>query len=712
MTLLSPHRAFMDYPNSNQDLPLNQCENLEEVFDEITSELSQIEWSGIASNLRINPDKLHLVSLSSGCDLQRQKTLGLLCWVEDERSGATFERLVSALNQVDAKSLSGDVKAFSRLLRMRKASAQRKLEATQYYPLPISPHKNLPKSANGQWKFAELPHFILGSSSSAFFPSRSVPTNPTFDLTSSVSIHGARVNLLERNRWQIKTAKKNSRPATISGKTTQPRRRALGVHKRIGHVRIHTSIKTAVPLTNTPRDCHPEMMQEIIANKLFNYLLNETGSREILSMVSTLESINGLVVKRMTRGSINIETYIHKTTALKALWGHFESGQLNEMLQERLISENSLKMASAFDISLETSIDRAELESCLQQLQGSNRKSTAFNSSDRRATASYYRGSSPPRNKVSFSKYPRVPYSGLQSSSKLRAASVPHSRSINVELAPSIRTVKPEPRSSDWRADKARPPAKGDKLPGVVFAEDALVPPPETAKEDVRTTGNDEEVHSAPPPSPDLEEPGDAPTEMKRSEEEEEEIRLALEDLHKRTHEADNNYRQFNEVALRRFVDSLKNSPNMGIKKIGHVGDLRKYATILRKNDAAEIAQLVEEFVNVTESLDRIHRDVTSKIWLRVADVSTASAKSRDSTGSHRRSPMRNQVSQSIEIWRQMLDPQFRFTELKTDFSDDLKKMFDPEELEEYGGLLSHVPALLTAAKTCHHLLSHYTNAP
>uniref|UniRef100_H2XUQ5 Uncharacterized protein n=2 Tax=Ciona intestinalis TaxID=7719 RepID=H2XUQ5_CIOIN len=118
---------------------------------------------------------------------------------------------------------------------------------------------------------------------------------------------------------------------------------------------------------------------------------------------------------------------------------------------------------------------------------------------------------------------------------------------------------------------------------------------------------------------------------MKRSEEEEEEIRLALEDLHKRTHEADNNYRQFNEVALRRFVDSLKNSPNMGIKKIGHVGDLRKYATILRKNDAAEIAQLVEEFVNVTESLDRIHRDVTSKIWLRVADVSTASAKSRDS---------------------------------------------------------------------------------
>uniref|UniRef100_H2XNM5 Death domain-containing protein n=2 Tax=Ciona intestinalis TaxID=7719 RepID=H2XNM5_CIOIN len=440
MTLLSPHRAFMDYPNSNQDLPLNQCENLEEVFDEITSELSQIEWSGIASNLRINPDKLHLVSLSSGCDLQRQKTLGLLCWVEDERSGATFERLVSALNQVDAKSLSGDVKAFSRLLRMRKASAQRKLEATQYYPLPISPHKNLPKSANGQWKFAELPHFILGSSSSAFFPSRSVPTNPTFDLTSSVSIHGARVNLLERNRWQIKTAKKNSRPATISGKTTQPRRRALGVHKRIGHVRIHTSIKTAVPLTNTPRDCHPEMMQEIIANKLFNYLLNETGSREILSMVSTLESINGLVVKRMTRGSINIETYIHKTTALKALWGHFESGQLNEMLQERLISENSLKMASAFDISLETSIDRAELESCLQQLQGSNRKSTAFNSSDRRATASYYRGSSPPRNKVSFSNY-RVPYSGLQSSSKLRAASVPHSRSINVELAPSIRTV-------------------------------------------------------------------------------------------------------------------------------------------------------------------------------------------------------------------------------------------------------------------------------
>ena len=169
-------------------------------------------------------------------------------------------------------------------------------------------------------------------------------------------------------------------------------------------------------------------------------------------------------------------------------------------------------------------------------------------------------------------------------------------------------------------------------------------------------------------------------------------------------------FRYFDSSKLRQLVDLLKKAPELGIDTIGHVGDLRKYATILRQNDAAETAQLVEEYVKVTESLDQIHRDVTSKIWLKVSESNSASAKSRASSGNPRRSPLRNQVTQSIEIWRQMQDPKYDFTKLET--NHHLKVTFTDEELEKYGGLLSHIPALLSSAKTCHQLLNHYMHAP
>lgn len=161
---------------------------------------------------------------------------------------------------------------------------------------------------------------------------------------------------------------------------------------------------------------------------------------------------------------------------------------------------------------------------------------------------------------------------------------------------------------------------------------------------------------------------------------------------------------------LRRLVDLLKKAPNFGIDLISHVGDLRRYSTMLRQNDAAETAQLVEKYVKVTETLDQIHHDVTTKIWLKISDNTSASAKSRDSSGSPRRSPLRNRVTQSIEIWRQMQDPKYNFTELET--KEDLKKTFSDDEIKKYGGLLSHIPALISSAKTCHQLLNHYMQAP
>ena len=52
------------------------------------------------------------------------------------------------------------------------------------------------------------------------------------------------------------------------------------------------------------------------------------GSKELLSVISTLESIDGLVIKKLRRGSLKIETEIHKLSALKSLITHFETGRL------------------------------------------------------------------------------------------------------------------------------------------------------------------------------------------------------------------------------------------------------------------------------------------------------------------------------------------------------------------------------------------------
>lgn len=50
------------------------------------------------------------------------------------------------------------------------------------------------------------------------------------------------------------------------------------------------------------------------------------GSKEVLSVITTLESIEGLVIKKLRRGSLKIETNLHKMSALKLLINHFESG--------------------------------------------------------------------------------------------------------------------------------------------------------------------------------------------------------------------------------------------------------------------------------------------------------------------------------------------------------------------------------------------------
>lgn len=45
-------------------------------------------------------------------------------------------------------------------------------------------------------------------------------------------------------------------------------------------------------------------------------------------MVATLETIDGLVVKKLKRGSLHIEVQIYKPFAAKTLWTHFQNGKL------------------------------------------------------------------------------------------------------------------------------------------------------------------------------------------------------------------------------------------------------------------------------------------------------------------------------------------------------------------------------------------------
>ena len=78
----------------------------------------------------------------------------------------------------------------------------------------------------------------------------------------------------------------------------------------------------------------------------------------------------------------------------------------------------------------------------------------------------------------------------------LRVTSVPASRSVTIDLTPSVTTVKPGPRGPAWRGDRSRCQMK----PSVVYddsAEDVL-------SHDQVVMSESKDDQSAPPPSPDL----------------------------------------------------------------------------------------------------------------------------------------------------------------------------------------------------------------
>ena len=91
-----------------------------------------------------------------------------------------------------------------------------------------------------------------------------------------------------------------------------------------------------------------------------------------------------------------------------------------------------------------------------------------------------------------------------------RVTSVPHSRSVMVDLSPSVRTVRPEPRSMLWRSEKNRNVAgKNDLQPGIIFSIDE-----QQARIGAEGNGTNEndafdkekvtEGQVVPPPTPDL----------------------------------------------------------------------------------------------------------------------------------------------------------------------------------------------------------------
>ena len=81
---------------------------------------------------------------------------------------------------------------------------------------------------------------------------------------------------------------------------------------------------------------------------------------------------------------------------------------------------------------------------------------------------------------------------------------MPTSRSVTVELAPSVRTVKPEPRSLFWKAEKNRSMARADVQSGIVFSIEEYQPSnlDETKKETEEKEKMGGQV--VPPPTPDI----------------------------------------------------------------------------------------------------------------------------------------------------------------------------------------------------------------
>lgn len=143
------------------------------------------------------------------------------------------------------------------------------------------------------------------------------------------------------------------------------------------------------------------------------------------------------------------------------------------------------------------------------------------------------------------------------------------------------------------------------------------------------------------------------------------------------------------------------------MESVTHVADLRKYATLLRQTDVVDTALLVEEFIRLTESMEKVHREASSKVWSRVS----SSPAVNNPNIQLRRNQVKQQATQALERWREMLDPDYTFSNLADDDGASFKGYISDDEIEMYSGLLSHVPILITTAKSVYKIFLGYLQA-
>ena len=90
------------------------------------------------------------------------------------------------------------------------------------------------------------------------------------------------------------------------------------------------------------------------------------GSKEVLAVITTLESIEGLVIKKLRKGSLKIETCLHRMSALKTLIKYFESGKFLKIdADAQLVFVTGITLFKLYTSSFEYSLRHFNFDEAL-----------------------------------------------------------------------------------------------------------------------------------------------------------------------------------------------------------------------------------------------------------------------------------------------------------------------------------------------------------
>lgn len=107
--------------------------------------------------------------------------------------------------------------------------------------------------------------------------------------------------------------------------------------------------------------------------------------------------------------------------------------------------------------------------------------------------------------------------------------------------------------------------------------------------------------------------------------------------------------------------------------------------------------------------MEQIHREAATKLWLRVQNLPVANESEGDRFTS--RTGMRLKTTEILEKWQKMLDPEYKFRKIEQDNLVRISPTLEEDEIDIYGGLLTHVPVMLDSAKSSYKIFLEYISA-